>query len=42
MKYVVTVNGEKYEVEVERVDGKSACGALGYAHSDVENELKQE
>ena len=24
MKYVVTVNGEKYEVEVERVDGKSA------------------
>ena len=24
MKYVVTVNGEKYEVEVERVDGKSS------------------
>ena len=24
MKYVVTVNGERYEVEVERVDGKSA------------------
>lgn len=24
MKYVVTVNGERYEVEVERVDGKSS------------------
>lgn len=24
MKYVVTVNGEKYEVEVEKVDGRSA------------------
>jgi len=38
MKYVVTVNGERYEVEVEKVDGKLAS----LSRKQMEREVRKE
>lgn len=42
MKYVVTVNGERYEVEVERVDGKSASLSRKQMERGVKTRVEKE